>query len=142
MGVILVKSGEPEVRLPIWVCQAAPGGTGDLLNYCLLHSRHEPAFGVDAVRCTVVKATLLRSQPCAMLPRARQVALARSNLIFSMRRRSHKTQGQLPTDWARLGARRAAHRHDCDWGKEQIKEVQISSHSTPPPLMGAVMSCY
>jgi hypothetical protein len=34
MGVILVKSGERPVRLPIWVCQAAPGGTGDLLNYC------------------------------------------------------------------------------------------------------------
>jgi hypothetical protein len=34
MGVILVKTGEREVRLPIWVCQAAPGETGDLLNYC------------------------------------------------------------------------------------------------------------
>jgi hypothetical protein len=30
--LILMKSGEREVRLPIWVCQAAPGGTGDLLN--------------------------------------------------------------------------------------------------------------
>jgi hypothetical protein len=46
------------------------------------------------VRCTAVKATLLRSQPCAMLPRARQVALARSNLIFTMRRRSRKANCQ------------------------------------------------
>jgi hypothetical protein len=85
MGVILVKSGERQVRLPIWVCQAAPGETGTYLNTAL-----PPRADVDAVRCTVVKATLLRPQPCVMLPRARQVALARSNLVFAMRRRSHK----------------------------------------------------
>jgi hypothetical protein len=34
MRVILVKSGKPGDRLPIWVCQAAPGETGDLLNCC------------------------------------------------------------------------------------------------------------
>jgi hypothetical protein len=57
-----------------------------------------PRAAVDTVRCTVVKATLLRSQPCAMLPRARQVALAQSNLIFTRRRRSHKASclGQVP----------------------------------------------
>jgi hypothetical protein len=49
-----------------------------------------PRAAVDAVRCTAVKATLLRSQPCAMPPGARPVALARSNSTFTMRRSSCK----------------------------------------------------
>jgi hypothetical protein len=94
MGVILVKTGEPQVRLPIWVCQAAPGGNGDRLNYCAPATSHEPPL--TGVRCTAVKAALLRPQPqpCAMLPRARPVALAPSNPIFTMRRRSHKANCQ------------------------------------------------
>jgi hypothetical protein len=42
-------------------CQGKPG--------TYLIAALPPRAAVDAVRCTAVKATLLRSQPCAMLPR-------------------------------------------------------------------------
>jgi hypothetical protein len=69
------------------VCQAAPGKTGDLLNYCAPATSRRCL--IDAVRGTVVKATLLRSQPCAMLPRARLVVLARPNSVFTMGRKAN-----------------------------------------------------
>jgi hypothetical protein len=93
----LVKTGaNPKFVYRFGFARLLRGKTGTYL-ITALPPRAAVGVGVDAVQCTavrcplsVVKAALLRSQPCAMPLRARPVALAPSNLIFTMRRRSHK----------------------------------------------------
>jgi hypothetical protein len=105
MGVILVKSGKPQDRLPILVCQAAPGETGDLPT--LLTALPPPRAGCGAMRrckgCTTAVSTAVCCHAPQSPARARPVATARSNPIFTMRRIRRKASRSLPGP-------RAAHR--------------------------------
>jgi hypothetical protein len=80
MGVILVKSGKPGGRFcRFGFARPLQGKLGTYLIAAL-----PPRAAVDAVRCTIVRAVLLRSRPRTMLLRAQPVVRAPFNPIFTI----------------------------------------------------------